>query len=163
MSAVTVSFLLAASLILSSCATTSDALREPPDTLELIAGLEQTREVVMEEDLTYALSRLFGIENVVVLVSSRASYGTTEEREEVRENEGERERVLLHSGEIGEIRRVTVAVLINSDVLTPAEKEDMGVLREKLYALVANGAGLIMEEDNEFGDSLAILFMPFAN
>ncbi len=163
MSAVTVALLLAASLILGSCARTSDVLREPPDTLELLAGLEQTREITLEEDLTYALSRLFGMENVHVLVSSRARYGTTEEREAVKADEGEGERVVLHTGDMGEIQRVTVAVLINSDALTPEEKEDIQGLREKLYPLVANGAGLIMDEGDQFGDSVAILFMPFVN
>jgi flagellar biosynthesis/type III secretory pathway M-ring protein FliF/YscJ len=163
MSAVTVALLLAASLILGSCAKTSEVLREPPDTLELLAGLEQTREITLEEELTYLLSRLFGIENVHVLVSSRARYGTTEEREEVTADGGEPAKVILHTGDMGEIQRVTVAVLINSDVLTPEEKEDPNRLLEKLYLLVANGAGLIMEEDDKFGDSVAILFMPFAN
>ncbi len=163
MSAVTVALLLAASLVLGSCARTSDVLREPPDTLELLAGLEQTREMIMEEELTYALSRLFGLENVHVLVSSRARYGTTEEREVVKADDGEGERVVLNTGDMGEIQRVTVAILINSDVLTPEEKEDTERLMEKLGPLVVNGAGLIMEEGDQFGDSVAILFMPFVN
>ena len=64
---------------------------------------------------------------------------------------------------MGEIQRVTVAILINSDVLTPEEKEDTDRLMEKLYPLVVNGAGLIMDEGDQFGDSVAILFMPFVN
>jgi len=163
MSAFTVALLLAASLILGSCAGTSDILREPPDTLEFLAGLEQTREIALEEELTYLLSRLFGIENVHVVVASRARYGTAEEREEGTSGDGEHTRVMLQTRDMGEIQRVTVAVLINSNVLTPEEKEDTNRLREKLYPLVINGAGLIMEEDDKFGDSLAILFMPFAN
>jgi len=162
MSAVTVALLLAASLTLSSCGTTGDVVREPPDLLELIAGIEQTREVVLEEELTYALSRLFGIGNVHVVVSSHARYGTTEEREEVGV-EGGHKKVVVNTGDMGEIQRVTVAVLINSDVLSPEQRENIEGLREKLFLLVANGAGLIMEEDDKFGDSVAILFMPFVD
>ena len=163
MSAVTVALLLAASLVLSSCATTNEVLREPPDLLELVAGLEQTREVVLEEELTFALSRIFGLENVHVIVSSRAQYGTTEEREEVSNVEAGHEKVVAHTSDMGQIQRVTVAVLINSDVLSLEQEEDIEGLREKLYHLVANGAGLIIEEGHEFGDSVAILFMPFVN
>ena len=162
MAPVTVALLLVMGLLLSSCATTGGVGSErPPETLELVLGLEQTREIDIENKLTYALSRLFGIENVVVLVSSRARFGSIEETEEVQAYEEAPERLLRRTGGPGEIQRVTVAVLINSDVLTPEEREDMDRLREGLYPLVADGAGLLI--DDEFGDSVSILFMPFAN
>ncbi len=164
MPAVTVALLLATSLVLGSCATTKRVRRERRlDLLELVAGLEQTREFTVEEKLMYALSRLFGVDNVVVLVSSRAHYGTFEESEEVEAHDDEPARVLSRTTGPGQIQRVTIAVMINSDVLTPEEREDTQGLREELYRIVADGAGLTMDGDDEFGDSVSILFMPFAD
>ncbi len=58
---------------------------------------------------------------------------------------------------------MTIAVMINSNVLTPEEREDTAGLREELYRIVADGAGLAIDVDDEFGDSVSILFMPFAD
>jgi hypothetical protein len=55
---------------------------------------------------------------------------------------------------------VTVAVVINSDVLTPEQREgNAGELYEVLYEIVENGAGLFLEEG--MGDRVSIAFMPF--
>ena len=159
--AVTVLLVSTASLLLSSCVTTQEAQPEPtPDRLELLAALEQTRQIAIEENLTYALSRLFGVDNIVVLVSSRAHYGTVEERHEVETGSDEPQWEFRRISGPGEIERVTVAVVINEDVLTPQQKANREGLREKLSRMVADGAGLMIGD--EAGDSVSILFMPLA-
>ena len=158
---VNVALFLAAAFLLSSCATTKEfEVDRPPEMLEFVAGLEQAREITIEEKLTYALGRLFGYENVIVLVSSQARYGEIEERQEMEPSEDEPGWVFSQHGGPGEIERVTVAVVINSDILTPEQREgDVGELYEVLYEIVENGAGLVVEE--VMGDRVSIAFMPF--
>jgi hypothetical protein len=159
--AVTILLLSTASLLVNSCVTTQEAGPEPaPDRLELLAALEQTREITIEENLTYALSRLFGVDNVVVLVSSRAHYGTVEERHGVDASGDETEWRFRRSSGPGEVERVTVAVVINEDALTPEQKANREELREKLSRIVADGAGLLIGDESR--DSVSILFMPLA-
>ena len=158
--AVAIALCVAASLLLGSCVTTQEAQPEPaPDRLELLAALEQTREITIEENLTYALSRLFGVDNVVVLVSSRAHYGTVEERHGPDAGGDEPQWEFRRSSGPGEIERMTVAVVINEDALTQEQNANREELREKLSRMVADGAGLMIGD--EAGDSLSILFMPF--
>jgi len=158
---VTVALLLATTLLLNSCATTKQVeVDRPPEMLEFVAGLEQAREITIEEKLTYALGRLFGYENVIVLVSSHARYGEMEERQEMEPTEDEPGWVFSQHGGPGDIERVTVAVVINSDILTPEQREgDLGELYDVLYEIVENGAGLLLEEG--MGDRVSIVFMPF--
>lgn len=164
MSAVTVALFLVTSVFLSSCATTKEVVREPvPDTFELVAGLEQTREINLEDKLTYALGTLFGFDNVVVVASSRARYGSMSESEEMPAYEGEPGRGFLRTREPGGIERQTVVVLINADALTPEQEENIEELHEELYRVVADSAGLMIDVDDQFGDSVSILFMPFAD
>ena len=128
--------------------------------LEFVAGLERARESTIEENLTYALGRLFGFDNVIVLVSSHARYGEMEEQQEMEPADDEPGWVFRQSAGPGEIQRVTVAVVINSDVLTPEQKEgNMAELHEILYEIVENGAGLVVEDS--IGDRVSIVFMPF--
>lgn len=155
---IAVALFLVASLLLSSCATTKDVeVVRPPDTLEFVAGLEQAREITIEENLTYALGRLFSFDNVIVLVSSRARYGEMEERQEMKPTDTEPGWVFSRSGGPGEIERVTVTVVINEDVLTPEQRADKDKLRDVLHQIVENGAGL----EQELGDRVSIVFMPF--
>ena len=159
--AVTVLLVFTASLLLNSCVTTQEAEPElAPDRLELLAALEQTREISIEENLTYALSRLFGVDNVVVLVSSRAHYGTVEERHGVDAGGDEPQWEFRRSSGPGEVQRVTVAVVINEDALTQKQKANREELREKLSRMVADGAGLLIGDESR--DPVSILFMPLA-
>jgi flagellar biosynthesis/type III secretory pathway M-ring protein FliF/YscJ len=149
----------AASLLLNSCVTTKDVEveRRVLDMLEVVAGLEQAREITIEENLTYALGRLFGYDNVIALVSSHARYGEMEERQEMEPTDDEPGWVFSRSGGPGEIERVAVAVVINEDVLTPEQRADKDKLRDALHQIVENGAGL----EQELGDRVSIVFMPF--
>lgn len=157
---IAVALFLAASLLLGSCATTKEVeITRPPDTLEFVVGLEQAREITVEENLTYALGRLFGFDNVIVLVSSQARYGEMEERQEMKATEDEPGWVFSRSYGPGEIERVTVAVVINEDVLTPEQKADIHQLQAILHQIVEDGAGLVVEEGME--DRVSIVFMPF--
>jgi len=157
---IAVALFLAASLLLGSCATTKEVeVTRPADTLEFVVGLEQAREITVEENLTYALGRLFGFDNVIVLVSSHARYGDMEERQERKATENEPGWVFSRSYGPGEIERVTVAVVINEDVLTPEQKADLHELRAILHQIVEDGAGLVVEEGME--DRVSIVFMPF--
>ena len=160
---VTAVLFLAASLLLSSCVTTKDVevTRSRPDMLEFVAGLEQAREITIEENLTYALGRLFGYDNVIVLVSSHARYGEMEERQEMEPTDDEPGWVFSRSGGPGEIERVTVAVVINEDVLTPEQRADRDELHDMLHQIAENGAGLIVDEGME--DRVSIVFMPFVD
>ena len=128
--------------------------------LEFGATLEQTREVIVEDKLTYALSRLFGVDNVVVLVSSRAHYGSIEEREGMEPAGNEPQWEFRRNSGPGGIEKVTVAVVVNEDALTPEQKANIEELREKLRQTVADGAGLAINDGS--GDSVSIVFMPFA-
>ncbi len=157
---IALALLLAAGVLLCSCATTREAeITRPPDTLEFVVGLEQAREIAIEENLTYALGRLFGFDNVIVLVSSRARYGDMEERQEMKATENEPGWVFSRNYGPGEIERVTVAVVINEDVLTPEQKADLHELQAILHQIVEDGAGLVVEEGME--DRVSIVFMPF--
>jgi hypothetical protein len=159
-SGITVAVLLVTGLLLGSCATTKDVMYEHGlEEAEIIASLEQTRKMILEEDLTYLLGMLFGFENVVVIASSRARYDTAVESEEIESHEDEEMRLSRRVVGPGQIERQTVAVVINSAALTEDEREDIDLLLEKLVPLVANGAGLIMEDD--FGDAVSVVFMPF--
>jgi len=163
--AVTTAVFLAAGLLLSSCVTTEEFKEEPlPESLELIAALEQTREISLENKLTYPLSRLFGIDNVAVVVSSRAHYGSIEEGETMQETDRENrtaEREFRRCTGPGEVARSTVAVLINATALTQEQQRDLEKLREQVRQLVIDGAGLRVE--GESPDSVSVLFVPFAD
>jgi flagellar biosynthesis/type III secretory pathway M-ring protein FliF/YscJ len=157
---IAVALFLSSGLLLCSCATTKEVdVPRPPAALEFVAGLEQTREITVEENLTYALGRLFGFDNVIVLVSSHAFYGEMEERQEMKGTENEPGWVFSRRYGPGEIERVTVAVVINEDVLTPEQKADIHELRAILHQIVEDGAGLVVEEGME--DRVSIVFMPF--
>ena len=159
---VKIAFFIVASLVLSSCATTEDVgVTRTPDVLEFVAGLEQAREITVEDKLTYAFSRLFGIDNVVVLVSSQARYGNMKEREEMAATADEPGWAFSRSGGPGEIERMTVAVVINENVLTQQQRAHMDELREELLRMIVDGAGLVMDEES--GDSVSVLFMRFVD
>ncbi len=149
----------AASLILSSCAATQQI--EPqhaPAELELVATLEQTREIVIEEKLKQALGRLFGADNVIVLVSLQARYGTAEERHGIGAGGDEPQWEFRRKSGPGGIERLTVSVVINEDALTPEQNANREELREKLSQIVTDGAGLMIGDES--GDRVSIVFMP---
>ena len=148
-----------ASLLMSSCLTTQESELQPtPAELEFVATLEQTREIVIEEKLKQALSRLFGADNVIVLVALRAQYGSSEERHGM-DSSGDEPRWEFHreSGP-GGVERLTVSIIINENALTQEQKSNREELRETLSQMVADGAGMMLSDES--ADRVSILFMP---
>jgi len=162
-SASSVLIVMVVGLILGSCSTMrSGRLQQAPlSSLELVASLEQTRELNIEDNLTYALSRLFGVDNVVVLVSSRAHYGIMEERV-VREGGGTEPRREFHRRTApGDNDRTTVVVIINASAVTPEQTDDIEKLRDDLRQIIVDGTGMRLGDGS--ADSVTISFIPFSD